>query len=277
MNSSYPGLARLAAHTQNPIGTQEEQAFTAEDLDAVLACFSEVNTESLTLESNKIAYLEQMLRLQMPRHLSETQLSGRRFLFDMLRRLSLLPEGEPAQAATIKDWEPLHPFKYLVYLLERTTASDLANRVRSVKGIQDFLEVDLMRLGQWLDRNGIDGRELALIQPNFFGAMRDAKQNASTAPTIHPQFAALAMESRERNHDYLAEAFLSDSAPMTLMQKSPEADAHKHAQQGRGEALASIYDAPYDHLAATQTRLKAFFIPNRFGEPMIALSFVNAD
>ena len=275
MNSSYHGLARLAAIAKYPIGNDDSQALTAEDVDEVLACFSEIDTESLVLESNKIAYLEQMLRLQEPRHLSETQLSGRRFLLDMLRRLSLLPTGNQAQAEAIKDWDPSHPLKYLVYLLERTAASALAERVRVVKGIQDFLEMDLMSLGQWIDRHGIDVRELALIQPNFFAGEKAATA-AQVQQPIHPQFAALAEESKSRNNDYVAEAFLSKAGPMNLVHKSTVQQMNV-AEQGRGEALASIYDVPFDHLAATQTRLKAFFIPNRFGEPMIALSFVNAD
>ncbi len=283
MNSNISQVARFAAQSKNPIGNEAFEASTTQNLDNALDCFSEINTESLTLESNKITYLEQMLRLQEPRHLSETQLSGRRFLLDMLSLMSGLPQRQSThEAAPVMDLaiEP-HRFKYLIYLLERTTRSELADRVREVSGIHDLQENDLAALGKWLDRYGIDGRELALIQPNFFAGYRKEGMQEAASHGIHPQFAALAQASRERNCDYLAEAFLSLAEPMKLVpkavgQQGSEANgAPKTSHAGRGEALASIYDTPFDQKAATQTRLKAFFIPNRFGEPMIALSFVN--
>jgi hypothetical protein len=275
MNSNISGIARLAAHANNPNGNPEPLALTAHDLDQVLACFSEIDTESPAQESSKIAYLEQMLRLQEPRHLTESQLSGRRFLLDMLSLMSLLPTGQQAQEVTLKDWHPAHPFKYLIYLLERTSCVELAARVTAIQGIQEFVDADFMALGQWLDRHGIASHELALIQPNFFIGARRAAPVPAENQGLHPNFVALAQASRERNHDYVAEAFLSLSEPLKLVQRSMALPAPM-AHAGRGEAIASIYDTPYDPMAALQTRLKAFFIPNRFGEPMIALSFVNS-
>ncbi len=277
MNSSISGLARLATLAKNPTGKSSDKTATRQDFDELLNCFSEIDTESTSsVESNKVTYLEQMLRLQEPVHLSATQLSGRRFLLDMLSRLSKLPEGQPSQAAKInslKDWHPTHNFKYLIYLLERTSRSEMAAKVQKVKGIQDFDETDLIGLGQWLHRYGITARELAFIQPSFFAGDR---QNAATPERqgIHPQFEALAEASRERSHDYLAEAFLSIAEPLKLVPRVPVATMNA-STQGRGEALGSIFDSPYDQKAATQTRLKAYLIPNKSGESMVALSFVN--
>jgi hypothetical protein len=280
MNLNISQVAVLAAHPNHPMGNPKQETSAKGDLDKVLDCFSEIDTESLKHEGNKIAYLEQMLRLQEPKHLSETQLSGRRFLLDMLSLMSELPDRQPTHEAaetTIGVGLPQHRFKYLIYLLERTTRDELAARVSEVEGIHDFDASELAALGQWLDRYGIDGRELALIQPNFFGGFRKEGQQESSFQGIHPHFAALAEASRERNCDYLAEAFVSLAEPLKLV---PKAQAQQNStpstgHQGRGEALASIYDTPFDQKTATQTRLKAFFIPNRYGEPVIALSFVN--
>jgi hypothetical protein len=278
MNSSISGLARLATFAKNPTGKLSDKTATMQDFDELLNCFSEIDTESTSsLESNKVAYLEQMLRLQEPVHLSATQLSGRRFLLDMLSRLSKLPQGQPSQAAKInslKDWHPTHNFKYLIYLLERTSRSEMAAKVQAVKGIQDFDEADLIGLGQWLHRYGITARELALIQPSFFAGDRQSSASPTERQGIHPQFEALAEASRARSHDYLAEAFLSISEPLKLVPSVPVATVNA-SMQGRGEALGSIFDSPYDQKAATQTRLKAYLIPNKSGESMVALSFVN--
>ncbi len=274
MKSSFSGFARLAAPTDHPIGNPELQGLSTQDLDEVLACFSEIDTES-SQESNKIAYLEQMLRLQEPRHLSETQLSGRRFLLDMLSRLSQLPTGEQAQTVALKDWYPSHPYKYLIYLLERTGRHELSSTIQHAQGIQSFQESDLLALRQWMDQYGIAANEVALIQPNFF-AVRSRDASGMEQKGIHPQFVPLVDSSRERSHDYAEEAFLGASEPLRLIQ-SPLQAAEMLNVESRGEVLASIYEQPFDQQADDKGRLKAFFVPNRSGEPLIGLSFMMID
>jgi hypothetical protein len=272
MISSYSGLARLAALAKNPTGNSEPPAMSMQALDQVLACFSEIDTESSTRESNKITYLEQMLRLQEPRHLSATQLSGRRFLLDMLRLLSQLPaSGQSArEAAPAKDAQPR--FQTLVYLLERTARPELAAKVAAIDGVHALDAAELVALVQWMDRYGITGRELALIQPSFFAGTSKVVDERQSSTGIHPQFAALVDSSQRRSTDYLAQAFLSQSEPLRLVPK-PSVEPPAPASPGIGEALASIFDTPHDAEAATRSRLKAFFIPNQHGEPIIALSF----
>jgi hypothetical protein len=40
--------------------------------------------------------------------------------------------------------------------------------------------------------------------------------------------------------------------------------------------MSSIFDPPLDNKAAARFRMRAFFIPNRFGEPVVGLSFLQA-
>lgn len=273
MKSSLSGIARLAARADHPIGNPELEGLSTHDLDEVLACFSEIDTES-SQESNKIAYLEQMLRLREPRHLTETQLSGRRFLLDMLSRLSQLPAGEQAQTVALKDWYPSHPYKYLIYLLERTGRHELSATIHHAQGIQSFQESDLIALRQWMDRYGIAAHEVALIQPNFF-AVRSKDASSDDQKGIHPQFAALVDSSRERSHDYAEEVFLGGSERRLIQNPLQATEALN--LEGRGEALASIYEQAFDQQGDNKGHLKAFFVPNRTGEPLIGLSFMMID
>jgi hypothetical protein len=280
MNSCYSGLARLASTANHPVGSGEE--LNRQDLEALIDCFSEIDTESKLPESNKIAYLEQLLRLREPRHLSETQQSGRRFVLDMLRLLSQLADGveqhasleqldaRSAEAVLPLVWDPSLEFKYLVYLMERTARPDLAARVRASQGITTWDEEGILHLREWLNAHGLDAHELALIQPNFF---RSHVQKATEKPKgmrIHPSFVALSKATQERNHDYLAGTFFGLSQPIAVEASSKM----KTGPSGLQEAMASIFDTPYNPQAATQTRLKAFLIPNQFGEPVLALSFM---
>jgi hypothetical protein len=171
MNLSVTNSAELASNTSSDKGEPALFAFAAEDLESSLDCFSEIDTESSTPESNKIAYLEQLLRLHAPQHLSETQRNGRRFVLDMLRILCLLPSVQRAQEGvenTHKDWDASLEFKYLVYLFERTARPDLAEKVRKAQNILSLDEAGILGLREWLTKHGLEGREIALIQPNFF-------------------------------------------------------------------------------------------------------------
>lgn len=275
MNSRDTELARLASTAHHPNELGKESALAAQDLGASLDCFSEIDTESSTPESNKIAYLEQLLRLREPQHLSETQQSGRRFVLDMLRFLCQLPDMQQAQAGP-QAWDPNLEFKYLVYLLERTAKPDLAEQMRHADSILSLDEPTILALREWLSRHGLDAHELALIQPNFFRGKKAAMQ-VEHQMSLHPMFAALSRASSERNHDYLASTFFGMSQPPVLQHADhhPRLKAQFKPQAGLEEAMATIFEPPYDESAATQTRLKAFFIPNRHGEPMIALSFTN--
>lgn len=246
------------------------------DFETLLDCFSEIDTELNTPERNRIAYLVQLLRLHEPAHLSETQRSGRRFVLDMLWFLRLLPDGQQAQAdaVDVQDWKAPTAFKYLVHLLERTAQVALANRVRVCKGITSLDAHTLLQLREWLQHHGLDAHELALIQPRFFRDSVPTPHPASAG--LHPHFATLSKESQERNHDYLTRAFFG--MPQHLMHPplgTQGGGSEVKPQAGLEEAMASIFDTPYDQKSATRTRLKAFFIPNRFGEPVIALSFSN--
>jgi hypothetical protein len=271
MNSRFSRLARLASTTNHPIGTEEELATNGHDLGALLDCFSEIDTESKLPERNKIAYLEQLLRLREPRHLTESQARGRRFLLDMLSLLCLLPEGQTEEALP-QGWDPTLEFKYLVYLLERTAKPVLATQVRQATDITALGETGILALREWLHHNGLDAHELALIQPNFFRTQKRVETQQNDL-RIHPLFAALSKASQERNHDYLTGTFFGMSQPL-VMENAPVKNTAK-SQESLEAAMATIFDTPYDQKTAVQTRVKAFFIPNRFGEPVVALSFMN--
>ncbi len=274
MNSRHPEIAHLASasHPQNESGL--ESALAAQNLEASIDCFSEIDTESFSPENNKIVYLEQLLRLHEPQHLSETQKSGRRFVLDMLRVLCLLPDVQRAQEGGSdlpKNWDPDLEFKYLVYLFERTSSAALAEKVRKASSILSLDAQGILELREWLGKNGLDAHELSLIQPNFFRGQKMTQQDSKQLH-LHPMFAELSKESLERNHDYLVRTFYGLSYP--FFKDSEGGNVSKSTQDaGLEEAMAPVFDLAADLNTAVKTRLKAFFIPNRQGEPMVALSF----
>ncbi|MEY3442263.1 MAG: hypothetical protein RLZZ519_544 [Bacteroidota bacterium] len=275
MNSRVTGPARNASTSFSQDEGGIESAFMAQDLASSLDCFSEIDTESRTPESNKISYLEQLLRLHEPPYLSETQRSGRRFVLDMLRVLCLLPDLQQAQEGKPdlpKDWEPTLEFKYLVYLFERTASPSLAEKVRQSSSILSFDGVAILQLREWLSRNGLAAHELALIQPNFFRGQKMAPKESGQLH-LHPKFAELSKASVERNHDYLVRTFFGLSHPLLWDAESATMDKVKQ-EAGLEEAMAPVFQSEVALETVVKSRLKPIAAPQREGEPPVALSFV---
>ncbi len=276
MNSRVSKSAELATNTASENEENGLLAFCGLDLESALDCFSEIDTESSTPESNKIAYLEQLLRLHAPQNLSETQRNGRSFVLDMLRILCLLPSVQRAQegvGTTPKDWDPSLEFKYLVYLFERTARPDLAEKVRQAENILSLDGAGILGLREWLTKHGLEGREIALIQPNFFSGTRTAPINNDQV-SLHPMFEELHAESKTRNHDYIIRSFYGLSHSLRV---NPEVGSAEQVrpQVGLEEALATVFETPVLENPAPKMRLKAYLIPNPNGEPMVALSYTN--
>jgi hypothetical protein len=272
MNANLSPLA-YADGTPSTHWNWGETSTQGPDLEALLDCFSDIDTESDRQESNRIAYLVQLLQLRDIRHLSESQQTSRRFLLDMLGTLSASLHPQPqAQSPALAGFDPTCRLKYLVFLLERTAQPALAAKVRQAESWSVIDPQVVVEVRLWLDRNGFDPSELAMLQPALF---RPAPSGEALETPLHPHFVALHQATHERTHDYFAQAFLSLSKPIESTAHELTPEAATETSTARGEAVASVFDTPYDQKAATTTRLKAFFIPNRFGEPVIALSFMN--
>jgi hypothetical protein len=269
------GIDRPAPSHLSPPPGEEASAWDRRGIEGLHHRFSEIDTESTRPECNRIIYLEQLLRLREPRHLSSSQLAGRRFLLDMLRLVCQLPPVQLAQAGVVEfpgRFDPRREFKYLGYLLERSGKPGLAMRIYSSRGISSLDEPDVLALREWLDSNGLDLQELAMIQPDFF---RDDRMDAAAddQPKIHPMFLSLSRASRDRNHDYLAGTFFGLSQWIRFV---PSGGAESKPNAGWEEAMSSIFGSPLDSKAAARARLKEFFIPSRSREPVVGLSFLQA-
>lgn len=274
MNVVNSKNARLAVTPDHPI--MEENGFAPmgqDDLENLHSRFSEIDTETHSPESSKISYLEQVLRLRERPNLSEQQQIGRRFILDMLNSLCLLAEKQQVQGnidVAPTHWEATHEFKYLIYLLERATMADLAEKVRASQGISSLENTDILSLRAWMRKHGLDAYELGLIQPNFF-MQKGTVQADLQSIAIHPQFALLSKASKKNDHDYLTQAFLGLSQPLR-----PNNEAVEEApKNGFEAAVATIFEAPTVPVSAKTTRLKAVLIPNGNGEPLVALSYVS--
>lgn len=275
MNSSFSQLACPTPTVTYPSGRMQDF-----ELGGLQDCFSEFDTEVCQPESNRIGYVAQLMSLRNVRHLSMSQQVGRRFLLNMLQTLDDL-SANPAlsQPGQIAGWDPNSKFRHLIFLLERCFDHDLAQSVRNASLGNPLSEEEIVSLGRWLDRNGLDISELGLIQPGIFRPA-NALPQPKGSKKFAPKFADLIQASRDRNIDYLAGAFFGISQKIS----GDEGDEFgsrfskprlNNVHAGRGEAIASIFGVKLGQESSNKGRLKAVAIPTTQGEPLFALSFTN--
>ncbi|MEM7037075.1 MAG: hypothetical protein AAF570_08870, partial [Bacteroidota bacterium] len=164
------------------------------------------------------------------------------------------------------------------FLMDRTGAGTLAKKLAN-GALEEGSMATARKVIAWLSTHGIHRTELAMIQPYFSESRRDEAG-------LSQMFAGLQRATQERNGDYLASAFVGASSGIVRngdAVRASETTVAEHApitvdaRPGRGEALAAIFELLRPSSAGNHRedshQVRAFFMPNTLGEPVIALTF----
>lgn len=173
-------------------------------------CFSESDTEKSFQPNGHIAYVESLLRLHNPKHLSQTQAEMRELLLDLLlvyangRSIGRVTnQNEHDSACTAEG-----AFCPAGFLLTHTAGKELAGKVCK---IQDLFQLDRETRDQllaWMEGSGISPAEWQMIQPRFSDLINGKQAPATQPETIHPMFSGLQKSSQHWIRDYITRTFI---------------------------------------------------------------------
>lgn len=252
--------------------------------------FSELNTEKNDRISTQLADIEQVLRVHTTSHLSDAQRTNRRYLLDLLSLYQMMGayprdyDRQDAEALAYVD--PDGRFCAVGFLVDRTAGREMAMRVCN-------REVSTSELNAWLETYGIEHSEIALLHPRSFHVHANSQAGYPAPWGMSQAFAGLQAATLSRHGDYLASTFVATTSGIAAVQaptqqiretvEQPAKQAHATASvaatdvpSGRREALAAMFEMlrPDTHGSHyLKPNLRAFFIPNQLGEPVIALTF----
>lgn len=261
MNPGFPQLACFSTPTTLP---GVDRTVLEGRLADLWVSPSEVNTESNSRISNRLAYVQQVLNLRPVHHLCESRCSNRTQLLQLLglyAHLGTFPKDYDENAAGRLCFRDEEGRRCAVgFLIERTRGRKFADRICGPDF--DSLDVETRKLfDEWLHTFGCTAEELAMIQPGFF-----PQENPPAETGLSKAFSGLYQASLRRQNDFPDEKLPGiNSADEGLA-------AHQTSSENRDElAFSNMFDLLKSDDDARPMRV--YLVSREYGEPVVAVTF----
>jgi hypothetical protein len=264
MNPGFPQLACFSTPTTLP-GVDRTV------LEGRLADFwvspSEINTESNSRISNRLAYVQQVLNLRPVYHLCESRRSNRTQLLQLLglyAHLGTFPKDYDEYAAGRLCFRDEEGRRCAVgFLIERTRGRTFADRICG----PDFesLDVETRKLfDEWLGAYGCTTEELAMIQPGFF-----PQDNPPVGTGLSKAFSGLYQASLRRQSDF------PDQDQPGFSNSDEGSATHQNHQKIWETKEQLAFSSMFDLLKSDEDArpMRVYLVSREYGEPVVAVTF----
>lgn len=262
MHPNYRQLARFSSPETLPAahGKAPER-----NLTKLFGAFTDVNTEKQERISNRLTYVQQLLKMRKTTELTPQQQSNRTQLLNLLELYVMLGKYPSDYDQKVKErlcFKDASGRRCAIgFMIERTAGQHLADIVCDQESLEFLVPAHKSAYEAWLAQSGMTSEELAMIQPNFSG---QAPADSQAPSGVSQTFASL-REASQRRGSYPDSAFVGASPEAVVLA------GHRPSPQKQNTILVNTAASPTG--ATADSQLRVFFLSSAKGEPVVAMTF----